>query len=217
MANNIESELTCAVCLDLLTEPRQYPCGHSYCLSCINGLRDRQCFECPECRIPYLQSESVGKNIRLNNLVEAYRQRGNGSQRQTLARFLRGGKGHAALLVIVLLLPISMYALVLLQGAEQILQDSKLLQDSPQPDDKEAVSSGAIFLLLVATQWLCLLVKAICLCVGWLICSLLWLFFLCVWLAYERLGFMFCAVFGSLVNFVIFVCVITMLCTLSRV
>ena len=69
----IEGELTCVICLSTLTEPHQYPCGHSYCLSCITGMRRLQDYQCPECRQVFPRNEDVIKNYRLANIAEAYK------------------------------------------------------------------------------------------------------------------------------------------------
>lgn len=47
-----EDELTCAICLDLLHRPRSLPCGHSFCLVCLQNYVNscRMMFTCPSCR-----------------------------------------------------------------------------------------------------------------------------------------------------------------------
>ncbi|KAH7715402.1 RING finger protein nhl-1-like protein, partial [Aphelenchoides avenae] len=44
---------TCGVCLELFTDPRMLPCGHTYCQKCIEPLLEgakQKCALCPECR-----------------------------------------------------------------------------------------------------------------------------------------------------------------------
>ena len=53
--SKMDSQLTCAVCLDRYTDPRTLPCAHSYCKDCINRLpveldNGRQVVRCPSCR-----------------------------------------------------------------------------------------------------------------------------------------------------------------------
>ncbi|KAG7168591.1 RING finger protein nhl-1-like 2, partial [Homarus americanus] len=47
-----EDELTCAICLDLLHRPRSLPCGHTFCLLCLQNYVNscRTMFTCPSCR-----------------------------------------------------------------------------------------------------------------------------------------------------------------------
>ncbi|KAK8739122.1 hypothetical protein OTU49_003492 [Cherax quadricarinatus] len=47
-----EDELTCAICLDLLHRPRSLPCGHTFCLVCLQNYVNscRTLFTCPSCR-----------------------------------------------------------------------------------------------------------------------------------------------------------------------
>ena len=43
--------VTCAVCFELLQNPKVFPCLHSYCYECIVQLSKRECgLKCPECR-----------------------------------------------------------------------------------------------------------------------------------------------------------------------
>jgi hypothetical protein len=49
----LEELVTCAVCHELLNNPKVFPCLHSYCYECIVKLSERQCdLVCPECRAP---------------------------------------------------------------------------------------------------------------------------------------------------------------------
>ena len=49
----LEELVTCAVCHELLNNPKVFPCLHSYCYECIVKLSKRKCgLECPECRAP---------------------------------------------------------------------------------------------------------------------------------------------------------------------
>lgn len=81
---NIESELTCNICLELLNEPHHYPCGHNFCRHCINELRGRQIHDCPECRTPCPDETQIVRDFRLNNLIEAYRRNGHATVRKVV-------------------------------------------------------------------------------------------------------------------------------------
>ncbi|KAL3890491.1 hypothetical protein ACJMK2_002773 [Sinanodonta woodiana] len=61
MANansNTEDEPTCPICLGLFNVPRQLPCAHTFCQSCLQSYitskaiehEKKRCFECPVCR-----------------------------------------------------------------------------------------------------------------------------------------------------------------------
>ena len=77
MDNELLSELmTCGICMETLTEPHQYPCGHSYCLACMADLRSRGEYRCPECRKEFPADSDVIKNYRLAHIVDAYQRPG---------------------------------------------------------------------------------------------------------------------------------------------
>ena len=51
----LEEQLTCAICLDLYTNPKTLPCLHSFCQQCLEGLpldpqEDNYFISCPTCR-----------------------------------------------------------------------------------------------------------------------------------------------------------------------
>ena len=51
---DLEKEITCAICHDHYTDPKVLPCCHYYCKQCIHSLTLRtgvdRPFSCPECR-----------------------------------------------------------------------------------------------------------------------------------------------------------------------
>uniref|UniRef100_A0A8C7W494 Uncharacterized protein n=1 Tax=Oncorhynchus mykiss TaxID=8022 RepID=A0A8C7W494_ONCMY len=73
----LEHELSCPICLELYTDPVYLPCGHNYCLACINatdassGEKSLPC--CPECREEYSGTETLHKNFKLCGIIEGYR------------------------------------------------------------------------------------------------------------------------------------------------
>ena len=81
---SLEKQLTCAVCLDLYTNPKTLPCHHSFCLQCIERLPldpqgdDTYFIACPTCRHrTQLPPEPAGPAgfptaFQLNTLMETY-------------------------------------------------------------------------------------------------------------------------------------------------
>nr|AIL01928.1 TRIM5-CypA fushion protein [Tupaia belangeri] len=75
---DVKEEVTCPICLELLTEPQSLDCGHSFCQSCITanhtkltvGQEGESC--CPVCRVSY-QPGSLRPNRHLANIVERLR------------------------------------------------------------------------------------------------------------------------------------------------
>ncbi|XP_039598762.1 E3 ubiquitin-protein ligase TRIM47-like [Polypterus senegalus] len=65
---------TCAVCLDVLKDPVTIPCGHSYCMKCIDHywrqLDTWRVYRCPECRRSFDRRPELNRNTTLADLLE---------------------------------------------------------------------------------------------------------------------------------------------------
>ena len=78
----IEEQLTCAICLDLYTNPKTLPCLHSFCQHCLEGLPLRpqgynHFISCPTCRhctqLPQpTEATDFPTAFQINNLKEIY-------------------------------------------------------------------------------------------------------------------------------------------------
>ncbi|XP_053346902.1 tripartite motif-containing protein 16-like [Clarias gariepinus] len=70
-------EFTCPICLDLLNDPVSIPCGHSFCVSCINTQWDteehRGAYSCPMCKHQFNPRPTLGRNVMLAEMVKKLR------------------------------------------------------------------------------------------------------------------------------------------------
>ncbi|XP_067381579.1 E3 ubiquitin/ISG15 ligase TRIM25-like isoform X1 [Channa argus] len=74
----LQEELTCPVCLDLYRDPHLLPCGHNFCKTCLDHLKqqsERGRFRCPECRDNHRCGTAFQKNFKLANIADDYRHR----------------------------------------------------------------------------------------------------------------------------------------------
>ncbi|XP_030622819.1 E3 ubiquitin/ISG15 ligase TRIM25-like [Chanos chanos] len=70
--------LSCSICLDQLRDPVTIPCGHNYCMGCIEGCWDgcdqKGVYSCPQCRRIFNPRPVLYRNTMLAELVEKFKQ-----------------------------------------------------------------------------------------------------------------------------------------------
>ncbi|MGH0156772.1 UNVERIFIED_CONTAM: hypothetical protein FKN15_066148 [Acipenser sinensis] len=69
-----EEQFKCSVCLEIFEHPVTIPCGHSFCMKCIEKywhICDQ--YRCPHCRQLFNQKPILGKNIILVEFVENFK------------------------------------------------------------------------------------------------------------------------------------------------
>ena len=80
MLKNLESEVTCPLCLGIFTDPKRLPCDHVYCKQCLRGLGLRsvtgKSISCPECRVDIPIPDNDVANFptphQVNRLIEMH-------------------------------------------------------------------------------------------------------------------------------------------------
>ncbi|XP_070701891.1 tripartite motif-containing protein 16-like [Pempheris klunzingeri] len=69
-----QDQFCCSVCLEVLRDPVTIPCGHSYCLDCIedywNRAKKKGQYSCPQCRQVFNPRPLLSRNTVLGEVVE---------------------------------------------------------------------------------------------------------------------------------------------------
>ncbi|XP_068450802.1 E3 ubiquitin-protein ligase TRIM39 [Clinocottus analis] len=87
--------LSCPICLQLFSEPASLPCGHVYCLACLQTMGEGlDQHSCPECQAEYPGTSALVKSLRMSSMVETYRAAAAGEVASTGHA---SDEGHAAL------------------------------------------------------------------------------------------------------------------------
>uniref|UniRef100_A0A670YIZ5 RING-type E3 ubiquitin transferase n=1 Tax=Pseudonaja textilis TaxID=8673 RepID=A0A670YIZ5_PSETE len=70
----LEEELTCSICLCLFQTPVTTPCGHNFCLPCLEmtWMECEEKFSCPQCRASFETRPELKKNTVLCKVVEQF-------------------------------------------------------------------------------------------------------------------------------------------------
>ncbi|XP_061586928.1 tripartite motif-containing protein 16-like [Cololabis saira] len=75
-----QETFSCSICLEVLKDPVTIPCGHSYCMNCINNFWDgeeqKKLSSCPQCRRTFTQKPELVKSTMLAALVEQMKKTG---------------------------------------------------------------------------------------------------------------------------------------------
>ncbi|KAM7235820.1 hypothetical protein CapIbe_013006 [Capra ibex] len=76
---NIQEEVTCPICLELLTEPQSLDCGHTFCQACITANNKEAIIgqegqkSCPVCRVTF-EPGNLRPNRHVANIVQRLRE-----------------------------------------------------------------------------------------------------------------------------------------------
>ncbi|XP_072882000.1 E3 ubiquitin/ISG15 ligase TRIM25-like [Hemitrygon akajei] len=86
---SLEQQLSCSICLEIFSNPVNLPCGHTFCLDCIQKTWDQNPIGlvnlCPQCRAAFTTRPNLQKNIVLCGIVDEFHKMGQKAARLTLA------------------------------------------------------------------------------------------------------------------------------------
>ncbi|XP_042353418.1 E3 ubiquitin/ISG15 ligase TRIM25 [Plectropomus leopardus] len=85
-----QEQFCCSVCLEVLRDPVTIPCGHSYCLDCIedywNRAKQKGQYSCPQCRQVFNPRPLLSRNTVLGEVLEKVQRSGFQAATQNLAK-----------------------------------------------------------------------------------------------------------------------------------
>uniref|UniRef100_A0A8C4RM81 Tripartite motif-containing protein 16-like n=1 Tax=Erpetoichthys calabaricus TaxID=27687 RepID=A0A8C4RM81_ERPCA len=71
-------QYSCPVCREVLKEPVTIPCGHSYCLDCIDDYWDKsdtkETYNCHQCRRSFKVRPELNKNVLLDEVIKSLKE-----------------------------------------------------------------------------------------------------------------------------------------------
>lgn len=71
--------LDCAICIKLLYDPVTLPCGHNFCMVCVDQLKDHVC---PLCRADFSKTKQFGVNRLIKEVLQSKRFRNEYEERR---------------------------------------------------------------------------------------------------------------------------------------
>ncbi|KAM9514041.1 uncharacterized protein ACWYII_047176 [Salvelinus alpinus] len=185
--DSVLPELTCLVCYEILNDPHQFPCGHSYCLPCIQSMRCHNNYSCPECRREFKDNSDIVRNYRLANIANTFRKHQQRTEGNTVTGASETSGGYVSWLQLMIIL-LTVIALLKVYSLWKIADEDYRTQLEIYPSDlpNQVTQHDGLFLprviwtlvsllsLLLQIIWLPLWV------LWWFASTLLCLIFLCV-------------------------------------
>ncbi|CDQ63590.1 uncharacterized protein LOC110488818 [Oncorhynchus mykiss] len=180
--DSVLPELTCLVCLEILNDPHQFPCGHSYCLPCIHSMRRHNNYSCPECRREFTDNSDIVRNYRLANIANTFRKHQQRTEGKTVTGASETSDVSWLQLMIILL---TIIALLKVYSLWKIADEDYQMQLEVHPSDlpNQVTQHDGLFLPRVIWTLLSLLLQILWLplwVLWWFASTLLWLICLCV-------------------------------------
>lgn len=70
-----EEQLQCSICLEIFTKPVSTPCGHNYCMACLNQYwNSSPKYKCPYCKKEFSKRPELCVNTFISNLVAQFQE-----------------------------------------------------------------------------------------------------------------------------------------------
>ncbi|XP_029518619.1 uncharacterized protein LOC115131163 [Oncorhynchus nerka] len=171
--DSVLPELTCLICYEILNDPHQFPCGHSYCLPCIHSMRRHNNYSCPECRREFTDNSDIVRNYRLANIANTFRKH----QQRTEGKTVTGASetsGVSWLQLMIILLTI--VALLKVYSLWKIADEDYQMHLEVHPSDLPNQVTQRDGLFLPRVIWTLVSLLSLLLQILWLPLWVLWWF-----------------------------------------